>query len=39
MIVLAEKIIFFQDNGGKLQLLSADNKVGDYFLSRYNTTP
>lgn len=27
MIVLAEKIIFFQDNGGKLQLLSADNKA------------
>lgn len=28
MVVLAEKIIFFQDNSGaKLQLLQADNKV------------
>lgn len=27
MVVLAEKIIFFQDNGAKLQLLQVDNKA------------
>ena len=27
MIILATKIVFFQENGGKLQLLTADNKV------------
>lgn len=33
MVVLAEKIIFFQDNGGKLQLLQVDNKVGGIVLN------
>ena len=45
MIILATKIVFFQENGGKLQLLSADNKVtldfsdklaGIYFLKINN---
>ena len=27
MIILATKIVFFQENSGKLQLLTADNKV------------
>ena len=45
MIILATKIVFFQENGGKLQLLTADNKVtlnfsdkhaGIYFLKVNN---